>query len=102
MVRVREARRAYRRLHTECFLVLRSRVSSRACRRRVGRASPHETRLARGLAARVEAVPLTEFQNALATCLSANRSLDSYLPGGAAILIEPGPYVPDLAPRSRR
>jgi len=34
-------------------------------------------------------VPLTEFQGALAALLSANRTFDSYLAGGAAILIEP-------------
>jgi len=34
-------------------------------------------------------VPLTEFQAALARLLSQNRSEDSYLAGGAAILIEP-------------
>lgn len=35
------------------------------------------------------AVPLTEYQAELARRLSANRSPDSYLAGGAAILIEP-------------
>jgi hypothetical protein len=35
------------------------------------------------------AVPLTEYQAELARLLSANRSFDSYLAGGAAILIEP-------------
>jgi len=34
-------------------------------------------------------VPLTEFQAGLARLLSENRTLDSYLAGGAAILIEP-------------
>jgi hypothetical protein len=34
-------------------------------------------------------VPLTEYQASLARLLSANRSFDSYLAGGAAILIEP-------------
>jgi hypothetical protein len=34
-------------------------------------------------------VPLTEFQATLAGCLAANRTFDSYLAGGAAILIEP-------------
>jgi hypothetical protein len=34
-------------------------------------------------------VPLTEFQSALAACLAENRTFDSYLAGGAAILIEP-------------
>jgi hypothetical protein len=34
-------------------------------------------------------VPLTDFQSALATCLAENRTSDSYLAGGAAILIEP-------------
>lgn len=34
-------------------------------------------------------MPLTEFQTKLAACLSANRTFDSYLAGGAAILIEP-------------
>jgi hypothetical protein len=34
-------------------------------------------------------VPLTDFQRALAECLAMNRTFDSYLAGGAAILIEP-------------
>jgi hypothetical protein len=34
-------------------------------------------------------MPLTEFQSSLARLLSENRSFDSYLAGGAAILIEP-------------
>jgi hypothetical protein len=34
-------------------------------------------------------VPLTDFQSSLAARLSANRTFDSYLAGGAAILIEP-------------
>ena len=34
-------------------------------------------------------MPLTEFQQRLARLLSENRSFDSYLAGGAAILIEP-------------
>jgi hypothetical protein len=34
-------------------------------------------------------VPLTDFQTALARLLSQNRTFDSYLAGGAAILIEP-------------
>jgi hypothetical protein len=34
-------------------------------------------------------VPLTEFQASLARLLSRNRTFDSYLAGGAAILIEP-------------
>ncbi len=34
-------------------------------------------------------MPLTDFQIALATCLAENRTFDSYLAGGAAILIEP-------------
>ena len=34
-------------------------------------------------------MPLTDHQAALAQLLSRNRSLDSYLAGGAAILIEP-------------
>ena len=36
-----------------------------------------------------EAVPLTDYQASLARLLSGNRSFDSYLAGGAAILIEP-------------
>ncbi len=38
---------------------------------------------------REETLPLTEFQASLARLLSANRTFDSYLAGGAAILIEP-------------
>ena len=34
-------------------------------------------------------MPLTDFQASLARLLSRNRSFDSYLAGGAAILIEP-------------
>lgn len=34
-------------------------------------------------------MPLTDFQSALAACLAENRSFDSYLAGGAAILLEP-------------
>jgi len=34
-------------------------------------------------------VPLTDFQSSLARLLSENRTFDSYLAGGAAILIEP-------------
>jgi len=34
-------------------------------------------------------VPLTEYQAALTRLLSVNRTFDSYLAGGAAILIEP-------------
>jgi hypothetical protein len=34
-------------------------------------------------------VPLTDFQAGLARLLSENRTFDSYLAGGAAILIEP-------------
>ena len=33
-------------------------------------------------------MPLTEFQSTLASCLAKNRTFDSYLAGGAAILIE--------------
>ena len=36
-----------------------------------------------------EAMPLTDYQTSLARLLSANRTFDSYLAGGAAILIEP-------------
>jgi hypothetical protein len=36
-----------------------------------------------------EAVPLTDYQAELARLLSANRSPDSFLAGGAAILLEP-------------
>jgi hypothetical protein len=36
-----------------------------------------------------EAVPLTDYQASLARLLSENRTFDSYLAGGAAILIEP-------------
>jgi len=38
---------------------------------------------------RGEAVPLTDFQAGLARLLSGNRSEDSYLAGGAALLLEP-------------
>ena len=38
---------------------------------------------------REETVPLTEFQATLARLLSENRTFDSYLAGGAAIMIEP-------------
>jgi hypothetical protein len=38
---------------------------------------------------REDAVPLTEYQARLARLLSENRTFDSYLAGGAAILIEP-------------
>ena len=41
------------------------------------------------MAARSETVPLTDFQIALAACLAENRTFDSYLAGGAAVLIEP-------------
>jgi hypothetical protein len=34
-------------------------------------------------------VPLTDYQASLARLLSGNRTFDSYLAGGAAILIEP-------------
>jgi hypothetical protein len=34
-------------------------------------------------------VPLTGFQSDLASCLAENRTFDSYLAGGAAILIDP-------------
>jgi hypothetical protein len=34
-------------------------------------------------------MPLTDYQSSLARLLSANRTFDSYLAGGAAILIEP-------------
>ena len=34
-------------------------------------------------------MPLTEYQAALTRLLSVNRTFDSYLAGGAAILIEP-------------
>lgn len=34
-------------------------------------------------------MPLTDYQAGLAACLAENRSFDSYLAGGAAILIEP-------------
>ena len=34
-------------------------------------------------------MPLTDFQTNLAACLAENRTFDSYLAGGAAILIEP-------------
>ena len=34
-------------------------------------------------------MPLTDFQSTLARLLSENRTFDSYLAGGAAILIEP-------------
>ena len=34
-------------------------------------------------------MPLTDYQAALARLLSQNRTFDSYLAGGAAILIEP-------------
>ena len=38
---------------------------------------------------RDEAVPLTDYQANLARLVSANRTFDSYLAGGAAILIDP-------------
>ena len=38
---------------------------------------------------RGETVPLTDFQASLALVLASNRTFDSYLAGGAAILIEP-------------
>lgn len=38
---------------------------------------------------RGEVVPLTDYQASLARLLSENRTFDSYLAGGAAILIEP-------------
>ncbi len=43
-------------------------------------------------------MPLTDYQAALARLLSANRTFDSYLAGGAAILIEPNTkrYSADL------
>jgi len=41
------------------------------------------------MAGRGEAVPLTDYQASLARLLSENRTFDSYLAGGAAILIEP-------------
>ena len=34
-------------------------------------------------------MPLTDYQASLARLLSENRTFDSYLAGGAAILIEP-------------
>ena len=45
-------------------------------------------------------MPLTDYQAALARLLSTNRSCDSYLAGGAAILIEPhtARYSADLDP----
>lgn len=45
--------------------------------------------VAKRLAARVEAVPLADFQSALAARLAENRTFDSYLAGDTAILIEP-------------
>ena len=41
------------------------------------------------MGSRGEAMPLTDYQAKLARLLSGNRSPDSYLAGGAAILIEP-------------
>ena len=41
------------------------------------------------MAARGTAMPLTEFQAAIARLLATNRSPDSYLAGGAALHIEP-------------
>ena len=53
----------------------------------------------RRLGRRGETVPLTDYQASLARLLSENRTFDSYLAGGAAILIEPNTMR--LQPRSR-
>ena len=53
-----------------------------------GGATP-QTRRARSLASGDEPVPLSDYQPSLARLLSENRTFDSYLAGGAAILIEP-------------
>lgn len=59
----------------------------------IGRRGGKKSRRTRGLASGLQtaplAVPLTDFQVDLAGCLAKNRTADSYLAGGAALLIEP-------------
>ena len=55
----------------------------------MGNRTAPQARRARRLGCGGAAVPLTEYQAGIARLLSENRSFDSYLAGGAAILIEP-------------
>ncbi len=88
MVRVREARRVYRRFHAECFWSFDPDYPI-GLQTSDGSQSNCASTVARRMGSREEAMPLTDYQAELARLLSANRTFDSYLAGGAAILIEP-------------
>ena len=89
MVKVREARRAFRRFHTQCFwsfnpaYVITVDDVSWVARQLDGARWPGR------LGAGREAMPLTEFRADVAKLMAVQRSPDSYLAGGAAMHIEP-------------
>ena len=89
MVRVREARRAYRRFHTSCFWSFDPTYPitlndvpwvAEQLKKHGGRAC---------LGSRNSVMPLTPFQQTLARLLAANRSEDSHLAGDAALHLQP-------------
>ena len=55
----------------------------------MGSKATNETRRQKRVGSRGQAMPLTDFQATLARLLSANRTTDSYLAGGAALHLEP-------------
>src|SRR5882757_9758613 len=73
----------------QMLLVVRSELPHRAVGHRLGCGATPQTRRTRCVGNCEQVVPLTDFQTALARLLSENRTFDSYLAGGAAILIEP-------------
>ena len=89
MVRVREARRAYRRFFAQCFWSYDSKLGYWAARYFVGSKQFAEERGKKRLGSSSEVMPLTAFQSRLARQLAANRTPDNHLAGGAAIHLEP-------------
>ena len=89
MVRLREARRAFRRFHTRCFWSTDSDYRRDAERHPMGRRAGHDLRRPGGLGRGGTAMPLTPYQEEVARLLSAHRTFDSYLAGDAAIHLEP-------------
>jgi hypothetical protein len=89
MVRVREARRAFRRYRTMCFWSYRPDLDIREADVAKGGRAADETRQPRGMAHRSQALPLTVFQRELLAALASSPNDGRYLAGDAAIHFEP-------------
>lgn len=75
--------------HSPVLLVLCTGSDDSSGGRALGDRATQEVRRRRGLEGGDQAVPLTRYQTALGRLLAKNRSEDSYLAGGAAILLQP-------------